>query len=71
MSMEEGSTIAARFMAKGLIDEDTKRYFTHFCHNSGMIRDELAQRAKEKYGFEAFNDELAKASDYYEEHFWN
>ena len=25
----------------------------------------------EKYGFEAFNDELAKASDYYEEHFWN
>ncbi len=25
----------------------------------------------EKYGFEAFNDELAKASDYYEANFWN
>ena len=25
----------------------------------------------EKYGFEAFNDELAKASDYYETYFWN
>ena len=25
----------------------------------------------EKYGFEEFNDELAKASDYYEENFWN
>ena len=25
----------------------------------------------EKYGFEAFNDELSKASDYYEENFWN
>lgn len=24
----------------------------------------------EKYGFEVFNDELAKASDYYEENFW-
>ena len=25
----------------------------------------------EKYGFEAFNEELAKASDYYETNFWN
>jgi len=25
----------------------------------------------EKYGFETFNDELAKSSDYYEENFWN
>ena len=25
----------------------------------------------EKYGFEVFNDELAKASDYYEANFWN
>ena len=25
----------------------------------------------EKYGFEIFNDELAKASEYYEENFWN
>ena len=25
----------------------------------------------EKYGFEAFNEELSKASDYYEENFWN
>lgn len=56
MSMEEGSAIAARFAAKGLIDDKTKRYFTHFCHNSGMIRDELAVVAKEKYGFEATYD---------------
>ena len=25
----------------------------------------------EKYGFNDFNDELAKASDYYKENFWN
>ena len=25
----------------------------------------------EKYGFETFNEELSKASDYYKEHFWN
>ena len=25
----------------------------------------------EKYGFDAFNEELSKASDYYEQHFWN
>ena len=56
MSMEEGSTIAARFAAKGLIDDQTKRYFTHFAHNCGMIRDELAAVAKEKYGFEATYD---------------
>lgn len=56
MSMEEGSTIAARFAAKGLIDQHTKRYFTHFCHNSGMVRDELAEVAKAKYGFEASYD---------------
>ena len=56
MSMEEGSRIAARFAEKGLTDENTKRYFTHFCHNSGMIRDELAAVAKEKYGFECTYD---------------
>lgn len=56
MSMEEGSTIAARFAAKGLIDENTLRYFNHFSHNCGMIRDELAQRAKEKFGFEVTYD---------------
>ena len=52
----EGSTIAARFAAKGLIDGHTKRYFTHFAHNCGMIRDELAAVAKEKYGFEVTYD---------------
>jgi phosphoribosyl 1,2-cyclic phosphate phosphodiesterase len=56
MSMEEGSRIAARFAAKGLIDEHTKRYFTHFSHNNGMIRDELAEVAKAKYGFEVTYD---------------
>ena len=56
MSMEEGCTIAARFAAKGLTDENTLRYFNHFSHNCGMIRDELAQRAKEKFGFEVTYD---------------
>ena len=56
MSMEEGSAIAARFAARGLIREDTKRYFTHFAHNCGMIRDELAAVAKEKYDFETTYD---------------
>ena len=56
MSMEEGSTIAARFAARGLIDENTKRYFNHFSHNCGMIRDELAEVARKKYGFEVSYD---------------
>ena len=56
MGMAEGSTIAARFAAKGLIDENTKRYFNHVSHNCGMIRDELAVVAKEKYGFEVTYD---------------
>ena len=56
MPMEEGSAIAARFGAKGRIDEHTKLYFTQFFHNSGMIREELAQRAREGYGFECTYD---------------
>lgn len=56
MSMEEGSAIAARFAQKGLVDENTLRYFTHFSHNCGMIRDELAAVAKEKYGFQCTYD---------------
>ena len=56
MSMEEGSIITARFAARGLIDQNTKRYFNHFSHSCGMIRDELAVVAKEKYGFEVSYD---------------
>jgi len=50
MGMAEGRAIADRFLAAGLIDEQTKLYYTHFSHNCGMIHDELEDAAK-KYGF--------------------
>ena len=55
MSMTEGRRIADRFFARGILDETTKLYFTHFSHNCGMIHDELEQAAK-KYGFHVTHD---------------
>ena len=57
MSMTEGRRIADRFLARGLIDENTRLYFTHFSHGCGMIHDELEQAAK-KYGFQVTYDGL-------------
>ena len=57
MGMSEGKAIADRFQACGLIDENTKRYYTHFSHNGGMIYDELVEAAR-KYGFEVTYDGL-------------
>ena len=57
MSMTEGRRIADRFLARGIIDETTQLYFTHFSHGCGMIHDELEQAAK-KYGFLVTHDGL-------------
>lgn len=57
MSMKEGKRIADRFLARGIIDETTKLYFTHFSHGCGMIHDELVEAAK-KYGFRVTHDGL-------------
>ena len=57
MSMTEGRRIADRFLARGIIDDTTQLYFTHFSHNCGMIHDELEQAAK-KYGFRVTHDGL-------------
>ena len=57
MSMTEGRKIADRFLAKGLIDENTKLYYTHFSHGCGMIYDEL-KLAAVKYGFQVTHDGL-------------
>lgn len=57
MSMTEGRKITDRFLARGIIDENTKLYFTHFSHGCGMIHDELEQAA-EKYGFRVTHDGL-------------
>lgn len=56
MSMSQGRAIADRFLAKGVIDETTKLYFTHFAHGCKMTHDELEQTAKEKYGFKVTYD---------------
>ncbi len=57
MSMLEGRKIADRFLAKGIIDQNTKLYYTHFSHNCKMVYDELKESAK-KYGFEVAYDGL-------------
>ena len=57
MSMSEGRSIADRFLEKGIIDEKTKLYFTHFSHKCEMIYDELKVAAV-KYGFQATYDGL-------------
>ncbi len=59
MSMSEGRSIADRFMAKGLLKENARLFYTHFSHNGGMIYDEMKEIAKQKYGFEVAYDGLA------------
>lgn len=56
MSMAAGRAIADRFLAKGVIDENTKLYFTHFSHGCKMTHEELEQTAREKYGFKVTYD---------------
>ena len=56
MSMSQGREIADRFLAKGVIDDKTKLYYTHFAHGCKMTHDELEKRAKEKYGFNVTHD---------------
>lgn len=56
MSMSEGRAIANRFIEKGVVDESTKLYYTHFAHGCKMTHDELEQTAKEKYGFNVTYD---------------
>lgn len=55
MGMREGKQIADRFLARGIIDENTKCLYTHFSHNCGMVHDELLVAA-EKYGFGVTHD---------------
>ena len=56
MSMSEGRAIANRFLEKGIIDEKTKLYYTHFAHGCKMTHEELEKTAKEKYGFKVTYD---------------
>ena len=56
MSMSQGREIADRFFAKGVIDKNTKLYYTHFAHGCKMTHDELEKTAKEKYGFKITHD---------------
>lgn len=55
MSMAEGRLIADRFLAKGLLDETSHLYYTHFSHNCQNVHDELAEIAK-SYGFSITHD---------------
>ncbi len=57
MSMAEGRKIADRFLERGLIDESTKLYYTHFSHNCGMTHEEL-ENAAAGYGFQVAYDGL-------------
>ena len=50
MSMAEGRTVADRFFAKGILDDTSRLYYTHFSHNCQNTHDELEQTAK-SYGF--------------------
>ena len=56
MSMSQGRAIADRFLAKGVIDKNTKLYYTHFSHGCKMTHEELKKTAKEKYGFQITYD---------------
>jgi len=58
MGMQEGRVIADRFLQQGIIDGNTKLYYTHFSHNCGMIHDELENAAR-KYGFSVSYDGLS------------
>ena len=55
MSMAEGRLIANRFLEKGLLDERSLLYYTHFSHNCQNVHDELAEIAK-TYGFSITHD---------------
>lgn len=57
MSMSEGRSIADRFHEKGIIDDKSILYYTHFTHHCGMIYDELKVAAV-KYGFHVAHDGL-------------
>jgi len=57
MSMSEGRAIADRFYVKGIIDDKTILFYTHFSHHCGMIYDELILAAG-KYGFRVAHDGL-------------
>ena len=58
MSMSEGRRIADRFAEKGLIDQNTRLYYTHFSHNGKMTYDDMEPVARQKYGFEVAYDLL-------------
>ena len=58
MTMSQGREIADRFLQKGIIDDKTKLYYTHFSHDCKMVYDELQVVAKEKYAFNVAHDNL-------------
>lgn len=55
MSMAEGRSIADRFFEKGILDEKSLLYYTHFSHNCENVHDELEEIAK-TYGFSVTHD---------------
>lgn len=55
MSMAEGRIVADRFFAKGILDEKSLLYYTHFSHNCQNVHDELEEIAKD-YGFSITHD---------------
>ncbi len=55
MSMAEGRIIADRFFEKGLLDETSLLYYTHFSHNCMNTHDELEVIARD-YGFSITHD---------------
>ena len=55
MSMSEGRKIADRFFKKGILDESSHLYYTHFSHNCENVYDELVEVAK-KYDFKVTHD---------------
>ena len=55
MSMAEGRIIADRFIKKGIVDEKSLLYYTHFSHNCQNVHDELLEIAKD-YGFSITHD---------------
>ncbi len=59
MCMKDGRAIADRFKAKGIIDDKTKLYYTHFSHSCKMTHEELEKVAAEKYGFKVTYDGLS------------
>ena len=56
MSMNHGRAIADRFYKKGVINDKTKLYYTHFAHGCKMTHEELEKTAEEKYGFKVTYD---------------